>query len=102
MNRAYKILKKTTFQNGIYSLVPIREEDKYIIMQWRNEQIDILRQKQVLTKEEQEQYFSATIANLFEQEKPTQLLFSFLENNILIGYGGLGKQKCRSIFYNRN
>jgi RimJ/RimL family protein N-acetyltransferase len=89
MNRAYKILKKTTFQNGIYSLVPIREEDKYIIMQWRNEQIDILRQKQVLTKEEQEQYFSATIANLFEQEKPTQLLFSFLENNILIGYGGL-------------
>lgn len=89
MNRKYKILPKNTFRNGNYSLVPIRDEDKYAIMQWRNEQIAILRQKQPLTKEEQEQYFATTVASLFAQEKPLQLLFSFLENDVLIGYGGL-------------
>ncbi len=89
MSRTYLCLAQNTFRNGNYSLVPIRDEDKYAIMQWRNEQIDILRQKQPLTKEGQEGYFTTTIANLFTQEKPGQMLFSFLENDILVGYGGL-------------
>jgi RimJ/RimL family protein N-acetyltransferase len=87
--RVYNCLSQQEFVQGIYKLVPLRDEDKYVLMQWRNEQIDILRQKQPLTKEEQERYFATTIAGLFTQEKPGQLLFSFLENDILIGYGGL-------------
>ena len=89
MSRNYKCLSQNIFSHEKYALVPIRDEDKYTIMQWRNEQIDILRQKQPLTKERQEQYFAITVANLFTQEKPEQLLFSFLENGVLIGYGGL-------------
>ena len=89
MSRNYKCLSQSIFSNEKYALRPIRDEDKYAIMQWRNEQIDILRQKQALTKEEQEQYFATTVAGLFTQLKPGQLLFSFLENNVLIGYGGL-------------
>lgn len=89
MPRNYKPLLQQEFINGIYKIVPIRDEDKYAIMQWRNEQIDILRQKEPLTKEKQECYFNNVIDKLFEQEKPNQLLFSFLENDILIGYGGL-------------
>ena len=89
MSRTYLCLPQNTFRNGNYSLLPIRDEDKYVILQWRNEQIAILRQKKPLTKEMQEQYFATTIANLFTQEKPGQLLFSFLENDVLIGYGGL-------------
>lgn len=89
MQRVYKCLSKQEFTQGKYKLVPIRDEDKYAIMQWRNEQIDILRQKEPLTKEKQEWYFSNVVDKLFEQETPNQLLFSFLENEILIGYGGL-------------
>jgi RimJ/RimL family protein N-acetyltransferase len=89
MSRNYKCLSEFKFQNGNYSLVAIRDKDKYAIMEWRNEQIDILRQKELLTKKEQENYFATVVSDLFEQEKPQQLLFSFLEDNILIGYGGL-------------
>ncbi len=87
--RTYKCLQINEFQTGNFKLVPIRDEDKYAIMQWRNEQIDILRQKQPLTKEQQENYFATVVADLLVQEKPNQILFSFLENDILIGYGGL-------------
>jgi RimJ/RimL family protein N-acetyltransferase len=89
MKRYYKALSQQEFSNGIYKLMPIRDEDKYPIMDWRNAQIDILRQKEPLTKEKQEWYFKNVVDKLFEQEKPTQLLFSFLENDILVGYGGL-------------
>ncbi len=89
MHRTYKCLGREEFTEGDYKLVAIREEDKYAIMQWRNEQLDILRQKELLTKEKQESYFRNVVDKLFEREKPEQLLFSFLENDRLIGYGGL-------------
>jgi RimJ/RimL family protein N-acetyltransferase len=87
--KTYKCLQSQTFQNDKYSIVPIRDEDKYVIMQWRNEQIYHLRQDKPLTKEKQEAYFQSAVANLFEQDRPNQLLFSYLENDICIGYGGL-------------
>lgn len=58
-------------------------------MQWRNEQLYHLRQQKPLTTEDQENYFSIVITKLFAQEQPNQILFSYLENGICIGYGGL-------------
>lgn len=87
--KSYSVLKKQVFSEGIYSIVPIRYEDRLDIMKWRNEQIYHLRQNKPLTTEDQEYYFSNVIASLFEQEKPNQLLFSYLENDKCIGYGGL-------------
>lgn len=87
--RNYKCLQVNVFSEGDYCLVPIRNEDRYDILNWRNTQIDILRQKATLIKEQQDNYFKITVAQLFEQEKPNQLLWSFLENDKLIGYGGL-------------
>ena len=89
MNRIYKNINSNSFNNGMYSLVPIRDEDKYDIMNWRNNQLDILRQEIVLSIEQQEHYFKTVVDKLFDIEEPKQLLFSFLENNKLIGYGGL-------------
>ena len=82
-------MSQQEFINSNYKLIPIMDEDKYVIMKWRNDQIDILRQKEPLTKEQQELYFQNVVDKLFQEEKPGQLLFSFLENDILIGYGGL-------------
>lgn len=89
MSRAYRCLKQQTYQTGSYSIVPLRDEDKYLIMEWRNGQIYHLRQQRPLTREDQERYFGTVVAALFEQEKPGQVLFSYLENGACIGYGGL-------------
>ena len=85
----YRALTKQEYKNINYSIVPIRDEDKYAIMQWRNEQIYHLRQDKPLTIERQEKYFAGVITQLFGQVEPNQILFSYLENNICIGYGGL-------------
>ena len=89
--RIYKCLDKFSFEgNNGYSLVPLRMEDKYLIMQWRNEQLYHLRQPASLTQIDQDLYFNTTVAQLFEQEQPDQLLFSYLDpNQVCIGYGGL-------------
>jgi RimJ/RimL family protein N-acetyltransferase len=58
-------------------------------MKWRNEQIYHLRQSKPLDKESQDKYFGKEIPKYFELENPDQILFSYLENGICIGYGGL-------------
>jgi RimJ/RimL family protein N-acetyltransferase len=87
--REYKALTQQTYKNGEFEIVPIRQEDRFEIMKWRNEQIYHLRQSEPLTVEKQDKYFNTTIAPLFYEEKPNQILFSFLEGNECIGYGGL-------------
>ena len=52
--RFYKCLKKQIFSFNEYQLIPIRDQDKYAIMKWRNEQIYHLRQVKILDKETQE------------------------------------------------
>jgi RimJ/RimL family protein N-acetyltransferase len=89
MTACYKVLDQQVFTSGEYSIVPLRMQDRYAIMKWRNEQIYHLRQDKPLTKEDQDKYFDTVIANLFEQEKPNQILFSYLKNHQCLGYGGL-------------
>ncbi|MBL4669669.1 MAG: GNAT family N-acetyltransferase [Flavobacteriales bacterium] len=86
---SYKVLNRQVFSEGDYKIVPIRYEDRFAILKWRNEQLFHLRQPKPLTKEDQENYFSKVVAQLFEQEFPNQILFSYLENDVCIGYGGL-------------
>lgn len=85
----YKQLKKSIFLSGDYILVPVRYNDRFPIMKWRNDQIEILRQKELLTEEKQEDYFKNVVAKLFDDDKPSQIIFSLLLKNELIGYGGL-------------
>jgi len=85
----YKILTNQISSTGMFSIVPIRMEDKVDIMKWRNEQIYHLRQSRPLTIEDQDKYFSEVVTKLFEEERPSQILFSYLEHGKCIGYGGL-------------
>lgn len=86
---SYRVLNKQVFSKGEYSIVPIRWEDRYDIMKWRNEQIYHLRQSKPLTKKDQDLYFEQVVSQLFDDEKPQQILFSYLKNDVCIGYGGL-------------
>ena len=85
----YKALSQQSFKLGSLRLVPIRDEDKYLIMEWRNEQMFHLRQNKKLSRADQKHYFQAVVRPLFSQEKPEQILFSLLEEDTCIGYGGL-------------
>lgn len=87
--REYKCLNKQEYNHGEYKLTPIRYEDRYEIMKWRNEQLYHLRQAELLTIDEQDAYFENVVNGLFDQEKPDQILFSFLKCDELVGYGGL-------------
>lgn len=89
MSNNYKCILNNKFVKDNYTIVPIRYEDRMKIMQWRNEQIYHLRQANPLTETNQESYFKNVVAKLFDQEKPDQILFSYLENGECIGYGGL-------------
>ena len=86
---SYKVLNKNSFSKNEFSIVPIRFEDRINIMQWRNEQMYHLRQAEKLTYENQDTYFKTIVSKLFTEEKPKQILFSYLKGDECIGYGGL-------------
>lgn len=85
----YQCLVKQRHYTGNYELIPIREEDIQLIKNWRNSQIDVLRQKYLLTEKEQINYYKNVIRKTFDQKNPEQILFSFLFEKKCIGYGGL-------------
>ena len=87
--KKYNCLNNQSFSFDDFEIVPIRFEDRLDIMTWRNEQLYHLRQAKPLTIVDQENYFATTIQQLFEQKNPSQILFSYLQNGICIGYGGL-------------
>lgn len=85
----YWCLSRNTFEEGEYTLIPIRYEDRLQIMVWRNTQINYLRQTAPLSLTDQNSYFKHTVRPLFDQDFPDQVLFAFLRKGGLIGYGGL-------------
>jgi RimJ/RimL family protein N-acetyltransferase len=87
--KKYKCLIKQIYQKSEFSIIPIRFSDRYRILKWRNEQIYHLRQSKILKKEDQDLYFSNVINKTFEENNPSQILFSFLKNDKCVGYGGL-------------
>lgn len=60
-----------------------------VIRQWRNAQVQILRQSARLTREEQEAYFDQTLARDFSSFEPSSILFTFWNEGGIFGYGGL-------------
>ncbi len=85
----YHCLPNNEFYWDNYCLTAIRPQDIYHIKDWRNAQMDILRQDRLLTDDDQKKYFENIVYPTFEESQPKQILFSFMQNNNCIGYGGL-------------
>ena len=85
----YLCLKRQTVKKDNYLLTAIRKEDIQKIRKWRNEQMDILRQDKPISYEDQEIYYLKSLVPNFSEKHPENILLSFLEDNKLIGYGGL-------------
>ena len=86
---SYLCLHNQEYKLNDYSIVPLRYEDRFNIMKWRNEQIYHLRESQPLTADDQQRYFDNVVSKLYDNPKPDQILFSYLEKGVCIGYGGL-------------
>jgi len=89
MEKKYVCLKNKKYEFENYSLIEIREKDIESIRKWRNNQIDILRQKEKISKKEQMQYYKSIIKKNFKKKYPDSILFSYMLNGKCIGYGGL-------------
>lgn len=87
--KKYNVLHKNNYNYKNFDLIPIRYSDRNKIMKWRNEQIYHLRQSKVLSYKDQNLYFNEVVYKLFYEDNPKQILFSLLENNSLVAYGGL-------------
>lgn len=75
-------------QDGL-TLMPIQPDHIELIRQWRNAQIDVLRQSEPITEKQQVEYFNKHIWPDMKEKYSKNILLSILEDNILIGYGGL-------------
>lgn len=85
----YKCLQNNTFHFNSFSIKPIDSSEIEQIRIWRNAQMNVLRQKQSISVEQQIIYFERFIWPLFEKSEPHQILFSFYKNDKFLGYGGL-------------
>lgn len=90
-NQSYNHLGfEVSFHDDVgYQIVSLRRQDLLSIMEWRNEQMSILRQSTPLTPFDQKHYYENHILGTFEQERPAQILVSLLKDGNCIGYGGL-------------
>lgn len=86
---AYEHFPELASGQGIFHIRPIHWDDRVAIRVWRNEQIDVLRQASPLSTEDQDHYFENVVRPQFSDVEPSQLLWAFLEDGQLVGYGGL-------------
>jgi RimJ/RimL family protein N-acetyltransferase len=73
----------------MYSYRKVLEDDIFQIMEWRNQQRNVLRQEHIITHKQQREYFEKYVFPEYQKTEPKQILFSILEDDKLIGYGGL-------------
>lgn len=86
----YRCLKQNSFIDPEgYELAPLRQADMEQIRLWRNDQMDVLRQNTEISSLQQKTYFQEVIEPTWIQAQPKLILFSFLFQNVCIGYGGL-------------
>ena len=89
MINRYVCLDKQSFKYKNYKISPIDFDHRFMIMRWRNDQIHHLRQNEILTEENQNNYFNNIVYKTFFEAEPKQILFSFYNDNNFVGYGGL-------------
>lgn len=74
---------------GVFAVRAVEPEHIEQIRQWRNAQIDVLRQSHPIAPKEQVDYFARTIWPEKALKTPTNILLILLEGGVPIGYGGL-------------
>jgi len=88
-SNAYSCLIRKQISHQGYSIRTIDPGDIELIRQWRNAQMDVLRQQHEISPAEQLAYFEQQIWPTLDDSQPKNLLLAYLLDDKLIGYGGL-------------
>lgn len=87
--KQYVCLPGGRLARGLYAMQAVQPEHIESIRQWRNAQLDVLRQAAPITTGQQQRYYAAHIWPDMKQPRPANILVSYLHEDRLIGYGGL-------------
>ncbi|MCG5516521.1 MULTISPECIES: GNAT family N-acetyltransferase [unclassified Ectothiorhodospira] len=85
----YRIMPRPRLHDGDLSLRAVGPQDIESIRQWRNAQMDVLRQSAAITPEDQQRYFAEHVWPDMGVLQPQQILLAIERHGQLIGYGGL-------------
>jgi len=86
---AYACLTRLKVSYEGYSIRAVEVGDIESIRQWRNAQMEVLRQKDEISQEEQAAYYERYIWPTQADPQPKDILLAYLKKDQLIGYGGL-------------
>ena len=85
----YRCMPRTVLRKGSLSIKAVQPEHIERIRQWRNAQMNFLRQVTEIAPEEQKSYYKNHIWSQKDEKQPENILLSYMEEDRLIGYGGL-------------
>lgn len=85
----YVVMPRPHLSDGEIEVRAVQPADIEAIRQWRNAQMDVLRQTAPIAPEEQECYFASHVWPEMTRTEPAQILLAIEHGGVLIGYGGL-------------
>lgn len=85
----YLVMPTPNLSDGVLDIRAVQPADIDAIRQWRNAQMDVLRQTAPISPEEQERYFAEHVWSQIASSEPSQILLALESAGVLIGYGGL-------------
>jgi RimJ/RimL family protein N-acetyltransferase len=85
----YRVMPTPTLSDGVLEVRAVQPGDIEAIRQWRNAQMDVLRQTAPISPEQQAHYFAEYVWPQTESLEPSQVLVALERAGVLIGYGGL-------------
>lgn len=87
--RHYACLPIEPVARGEYALSTVQDGHVELIRQWRNAQMDVLRQDAPIGLDQQQSYFASMIWPTLAEHQPSNILLTFYRHGRPIGYGGL-------------
>lgn len=88
-NGSYRIMPRKKIVSGDLEISALQPCDINSVRIWRNAQMDVLRQTERITQQQQERYFASEVWPDKKSQRPTQVLLAIRRFGELIGYGGL-------------
>ena len=85
----YRVMSPRPLVEGEITLRAVEPVDIESIRQWRNAQMDVLRQSDPISAEDQVRYFDECVWPEKPKMQPGQILLAIEQGSTHIGYGGL-------------
>src|SRR5690606_14638788 len=85
-NAGSKCMPRRELRHGAFAIRAVGPEHIEAIRQWRNAQIDVLRQSAPISPSQQEAYYATHVWPVMALDEPQNILLIFLEGERAIGY----------------